>query len=137
MQTSEQGIAFIKRAEGFVAHVYNDVGAPAIGYGHRLLPGESFPDGITQDEADLLLRKDLASRFETAVNALVPNSCAQGQFDCLVSFCFNLGPANLKTMLAHGWDDVINQLPRWNKVNGVENAGLKARRQAEVEMWNS
>lgn len=136
MQTSEQGIAFLKRNEGFSAHVYNDVGKQAIGYGHDLLPGESFPDGISQDEADLLLRKDLASRYEPAVNALIPADCTQGQYDALVDFCYNLGATNLRTMLAHGWEQVPVQVPRWNHVGGVENAGLTARRQAEVEMWS-
>ena len=137
MQTSEAGIAFIKSNEGFAAKVYNDVGKPAIGYGHDLQPGESYPEGISLDEADLLLRKDLAKRYEPFVNKMVPSDCTQGQFDALVDFCYNLGPANLQTMLNHGWADVPNQIPRWDRVSGAPNAGLAARRQAEVAMFAS
>ena len=137
MRTSENGIAFLKRNEGFVAHVYNDNGKPAIGYGHDLLPGESYPDGITMEQADSLLRTDLLTRFEPAVNnAISPREVTQGQFDALIDFCYNLGPANLATMLAHGWDQVPEQMPRWCHSNGEVSPGLLARRQAEVEMWN-
>ena len=135
MQTSESGIQFIKQNEGFSANVYNDNGRQAIGYGHDLLPEESFAAGISLDEADLLLRKDLARRYEPAVNALIPPYCTQGQFDALADFAYNLGVGSLRTMLSHGWEQVPQQIPRWNHVNGVENAGLTARRQAEVKMF--
>ena len=137
MQTSENGIAFIKHNEGFVGHVGNDVGRLVIGYGHDLQPGESFPNGISPDQADLLLRKDLASRFEPAVNAVIPPDCTQNQFDALADFCFNLGPGSLRMMVGHGWDQIPVQMPYWMHVAGVENAGLKARRAAEVELFNS
>jgi lysozyme len=143
MQTSEKGIAFIKRSEGFVAHVYNDNGAPAIGYGHRLLPNEVYAAGISQNDADALLRKDLATRFEPIVNVLIPAGCTQGQYDALVDFVYNVKnqPTSLVELLSHGWDQVPAQLPRWchERKDGqmVENAGLLARRKAEVEFFNS
>ena len=143
MTTSENGIAFLKSHEGFSAHVYDDNGAQAIAYGHRLLPGESFPDGVTLSEGDALLRKDLPTRFERMVNPRIPADCTQGQFDALISFVYNVRnqPQSLEQLLAHGWDQVPVQLPRWCHVekNGVmvESAGLKARRQAEVVLWQS
>jgi lysozyme len=137
MQTSEGGLSLIRKSEGFSANIYDDNGKQAIGYGHDLLPGESFAPPITGEEAETLLRKDLATRFEPAVNALIPADCTQNQFDALVDFCFNLGPANLKTMLAHGWEDVPNQIPRWNHSGGKVSPGLTARRQAEVDLFNS
>ena len=136
IKTSEAGIKFIKANEGFAAKVYNDNGHRAIGYGHDLQPGESFLQ-ISQDQADQLLRQDLASRYEPSVNALVPADCTQNQFDALADFAYNLGVASLRMMVGHGWDQVPEQMLRWDHVNGVENAGLKARRQAEAEMFNS
>lgn len=137
MQTSDQGIAFIKSNEGYAAHVYSDNGKQAIGFGHDLFPNEAYPDGITPEQADGLLRKDLATRYEPAVNALIPSNCTQGQFDALVDFAYNLGTASLKTMVAHGWYQIPLQIPRWQDVNGIPNAGLAARRTKEVEMFNS
>lgn len=137
MKTSEKGIALIKDSEGFVGHVYIDNGAPAIGYGHRLLPGESFDDGITEPEASALLQNDLETRFEPAMATLLPPVCTQGQWDGLASFCYNLGTGALRTMLSHGWADVPNQILRWDHVNGVVNGGLLARRQRELALFRS
>ena len=75
MHTSDNGINLIRECEGFAAKVYNDVGHPAIGYGHDLQPGESFPNGITADESLDLLRHDLATRYEPFINSLIPAEC--------------------------------------------------------------
>lgn len=42
--------------------VYKDsLGFPTIGYGHLLKPGESFPNGITEETADKILYDDMVS----------------------------------------------------------------------------
>jgi lysozyme len=137
---SPQGIAFIERNEGYAAHVYDDNGKPAIGYGHDLLPGESFPDGVTQAQAQDLLLRDLTLP-QIALETLVPEFCTQNQWDALCDFAYNLGVGALKTMLAHGWEQVPEQMLRWQyeDVNGVQtvNAGLAARRQAEASLFKS
>lgn len=136
MEISDSGIALIKSSEGFSAQVYEDNGHQAIGYGHDLKPGESFPGGVTQAEAELMLRADVAE-VAAVLNQMVPAGCTQGQFDALCDFGFNLGIGSLKEMMAHGWYQVPLQIPRWNHVDGVENLGLTARRAAEVAMWNA
>lgn len=143
MKTGSAGISLIKSSEGFVNHVYNDNGAPAIAYGHRLLPGESFPSPITEEQGEEILSKDLA-RFEVMVSSRVPASCNQNQFDALVDFTYNIKnqPASLEQLLSHGWDQVPVQLPRWDKKHlpdgtVVEDAGLKARRLREVALFNT
>ena len=136
-QVSENGIAFIKGNEGYSATIYDDNGKPCLGYGHDLQPGESFPDGVSPDQADLLLRKDLASRFEPAVNALIPPDCTQNQFNALADFAYNLGVASLRTMVGHGWQSIPEQMLRWTHVNGAVSPGIVARRQAEVDLFTS
>jgi lysozyme len=141
--TSQAGIDLIKESEGFVSHVYSDNGVPAIAYGHRLLPGESFPNGITEEEADSILRNDLSTRFERMVNPRIPPNCTQNQFDALVDFVYNVEnqPSALEQMLAHGWDQVPTQLLRWchEQVNGVwvVNQGLLKRRQKESALFQA
>jgi len=137
VRTSEAGIAFIKANEGLGRVPYNDNGRAAWGYGHDQQAGEPEPSQISADQADLLLRQDLASRFEPAVNALIPPDCTQNQFDSCVDFAYNLGVASLRMMVGHGWENVPTQMLRWNHVNGAENAGLTARRQAEVALFNT
>lgn len=143
MRTSENGIAFIKRNEGYRPQVYNDNGRPAIGYGHDLEPGETWAAGLDLDRADQLLRQDLAERYEPRVNALIPAGAlpTQNQFDALVDFDYNLGSTHLATMLHHGWAFASANIPAWcyKVIDGlmVKDAGLLKRRLAEVALFNS
>ena len=137
MQISSNGLRFLQSNEGFSATVYKDVaGVQTIGYGHKLLPGESFPDGITQDQAQTMLIHDLTF-VQNALTVLVPASCTQNQWDALCDFSFNLGVGALKTLLAHGWSEIPTQMLRWDHAGGVEVAGLKTRREAEAQMFTS
>jgi len=132
----QAGIEFIKEFEGCVLHVYNDVaGKPTIGIGHLIRPDEDFSAGITQEQAESLLFDDM-ERFENAVNNLAPN-CNQNQFNALCSFAFNLGTGSLATMLAHGWDEVPQQILYWDHSGGVKVKGLTRRREAESALFTS
>jgi lysozyme len=135
VKTSPAGISFIQRNEGLVLREYNDNGHLAIGYGHDLKVGENFPNGITPQEAALLLVGDL-TEIEPIVTQLAPQA-NQNQFDALVDFTYNLGGIALKTMLSHGWEQVPVQIPRWDNVAGVPNKGLAARRAQEVALFTS
>lgn len=143
MQLSDVGLALIKKYEGFSATTYNDpVGLPTIGYGHKLLPGESFPNGITQDEATQLLVADAAIAGQ-AVESLVKVRLTQGQFDALVDFCYNLGKSRLaaSTLLrdlnSEDYNAARQQLLLWVHAGGQVLPGLQARRQAEFDLWGS
>ena len=136
MKTSQAGLQFIMDQEGVVLHPYLDqAGNRTIGCGHLIKDGEDFGDSITQDQAMDLLATDMAL-FEAAVN-YYGLDLTQNQFDVLVDFSFNCGRGALAQLLAHGLDDVPNQLPRWNKAGGQVIQDLVKRRAAEVEMWGS
>jgi len=143
MKLSAAGLELLKRSEGFCSHIYNDVnGFPTIGYGHRLRPLEAFPAGISEAQAGDLLISDVCDA-EQSVSRLVKVPLTQGQFDALVDFCFNLGAGRLasstllRALNGGRYSDASDQLLRWDIASGVQNAGLKARRQAEFELWNS
>ena len=143
MKLSAAGMELLKNSEGFRNRVYLDVaGLPTIGYGHRLLHPESFPDGIDQALATELLASDVRDA-EQAVQRMVKVQLSQGQFDALVDFCFNLGAGRvasstlLKRLNAGFYGEAANELLRWNRAGGKEIPALKARRQAEVELWQS
>lgn len=144
MRMSAAGLEVLKREEGFRGQVYADeAGYPTIGYGHKLLPGESF-DTIDQAAAAALLAQDLGSA-EDAVNGAVTGAIlAQGQFDALVSFAYNVGSAAFRasTLLRKVNDrdpTALAEFARWRyvTVNGVkqESAGLVSRRQSEANMF--
>jgi lysozyme len=96
MQISSKGLALIKKFEGLSLVVYDDVGHPAIGYGHDLLSDETYPYGIDIDFAVKLLLRDV-SKAANAVEALVTIPLTQPQFDALVSFTFNVGVHHFST----------------------------------------
>lgn len=143
MQLSADGLGLIKKSEGFRDQVYRDVvGFPTIGYGHLIKPGETFPNGITEPQAAAILACDVHDA-EQAVARLVKVALTQGQFDALVDFCFNLGAARLasSTLLrelnAGNSDVAAAELLSWDHAGGVVVAGLRARREAELLLWNS
>ena len=115
-------------------------GFPTIGYGHRLEPEESYPNGICQTQADVILLWDLRTA-EQAIARLVSVPLTQGQFDALVDFVFNLGSGRLATstllqdLNAGGFDDAALQLLRWDHSGDREVSALKTRREAEYRLW--
>jgi lysozyme len=141
MQLSAQGLDLIKRSEGFRAAPYLDVaGHATIGYGHRVVPPESFPAAITEAQAAALLVRDVGAA-QQAVARLVHVPLTQGQFDALVDFCFNVGSGNLasSTLLrelnAGEYDIAGLEFLRWDYAGSAPNPGLKARRTAELQLW--
>lgn len=142
MELSAAGLALLKSSEGFRAQTYRDVnGYATIGYGHRLLQDDAFPNGIDEAMGEHILLSDV-DEAEEAVERLVKVALTQGQFDALVDFTFNLGEGRLAAstllkILNHGnYADAGAQLLRWDIAGGEENAGLKARRLAEYALWN-
>ncbi len=143
MQLSAKGFDLIKRFEGYRGQPYADIsGLPTIGYGHRIVPPESFPDGVSRIQANAILARDVAVA-EQAVSRLAKVPLTQGQFDALVDFCFNLGSGRLAgSTLLHclnerQYDAAAEQLLLWDMAGGEVNLGLKARRQADLSLWRA
>jgi lysozyme len=143
MQMSEAGLELLKRSEGFRGRTYLDAaGLPTIGYGHQLVHPEFFPNGISETQATAILTNDLRET-EQAIARLVKVALSQGQFDALVDFCFNVGAGKLeastllKDLNSGQYDAAAEQLLRWDHVGAQEMAGLKTRREAELQLWHS
>ena len=95
MNTGSGGIALIKEFEGFPfgGRPYFDRlgGVWTIGYGHTEGVGPHSPR-LTERQASELLERDLAKRYEGAVEALpIAHLLNQNQFDALVVFVYNVG----------------------------------------------
>ena len=139
MNISQEGLSLIKKFEGCELEAYKcAAGVLTIGYGST--KGVKKGDTITQEEADNLLLHEM-NEYEGYINNLVTVDLKQNQFDALVSWVFNLGPANLKasTMLKvlnnKEYDDVPAQIKRWNKAGGKVLQGLIRRREAEALLF--
>lgn len=143
MNLSSSGLALIKQSEGFPTHTYLDcAGLPTIGYGHRLVHPECYPDGISESQAEVILLWDI-HEAEQAVAHLVTVPLTQGQFDALVDFTFNLGAGRLaeSTLLQYlnteKYAAAAAELLRWDHSGAKELASLKARRNAEYAIWTN
>lgn len=145
-KTGTAGIELIKDFEGFRSRPYLDpIGIPTIGYGATYyLDGRRVKmtdPAITKEQGTELLKKMLVE-YESSVNTLVITKINQNQFDALVSFCYNLGAANLKksTLLRKvnvNPDDpsIENEFGKWNKAGGRVMSGLTRRRRAESALY--
>ena len=140
MQISDEGLELIKHFEGCELEAYKcPAGVWNIGYGHTkdVEEGEKW----SQDKADFMLFRELEEEYEQYVNDYVHVPLNQQQFDALVSWTYNLGPVNLKksTLLRKlndgEYQEVPNQIKRWNKANGEVLAGLVRRREAEALLF--
>lgn len=141
MNLSDNGLKFIKSFEGFSATPYKDTaGKMSIGYGHLMKFGENFDQGISPDQAEVLLAKDV-SYAESCVSQYVKVDLTQNEYDALVSFTYNLGgkalagSTLLKLLNADNFEGAANEFLRWNHVNGKVSAGITRRRQAEKDLF--
>ena len=136
METSNEGISLIQKFEGCELEAYQcSAGVWTIGYGHTKDVVEGMT--ITKEQAEQMLVDEL-HEYENYINEYVTVALSQNQFDALVSWVYNLGPANLKasTMLkvlnSGKYEDVPAQMKRWNKAGGKVLEGLIRRREAEA-----
>lgn len=137
MTINNEGLKLIESFEGCRLTAYKPVAAEkywTIGYGHY---GKDVYQGmkITQAQAEEYLKQDV-KRFETAVNNL-KRTWTENQFSALVSFAFNCGEANLKTLCRNRTAaQIAEKILLYNK--GADSKvlnGLVRRRKAERDLF--
>lgn len=141
MNISQKGLDLIKSFEGFSSTPYKDSGGKlSVGYGHLVRPSENFDNGLTEEQAQDLLAKDI-SYAESAVTQAVSVDLTQNEFDALISFTYNLGGKTLlnstllKKLNNGDFSEAALEFLRWTHVNGVVIDGLVRRRLAEKELF--
>lgn len=141
LSISDNGLALIKQFEGCRLTAYKAISTEkywTIGWGHY---GADVKQGqiITQTQADNYLRSDCSSA-EKAVNSYMNKyNWNQNQFDALVSFTFNCGSGNLKTLLNNGQrtiKEISSKITAYNKSGGKVLQGLVKRRATEKELFD-
>jgi lysozyme len=145
-KTSNKGIDLIKSFEGFSSKPYLcPAKIPTIGYGATFYPNGkkvTMKDAPITESKGVELLKSMLVNFERYVDSYCIDTVNQNQFDALVSFCYNLGPANLKssTLLkkvnANPNDPTIEaEFMKWTKAGGKTLKGLVRRREAESKLY--
>ena len=157
MKISARGIQLIKHWEGVRYRPYIcSARLHTIGVGHVLYPDQgrlpldqrdAFPlkaeDNRTfsMGEVDGILSADLI-RFEAGIAKLFPVVLAQGQFDALVSFAFNLGlggvqRSTLRQKVLRGEVEAADEFLKFTRGGGKILPGLVKRRQDERALFLS
>ena len=146
MNVSKAAIALIKHHEGVRNRPYR---CPAnlwtVGVGHLIGNGKHLPDSwnrtFSQEEIDGILKSDLR-RFELGVHKMLPNvPLRQCEFDCLVSFAFNLGlgtfhRSTLRQALLRGEKKAaMESLVKYCRAGGKILRGLQIRRLDERALF--
>lgn len=146
MNVSERGIKLIKHHEGVRNRPYRcPAGLWTVGVGHLIGDGKSLPDTwnrvFTQEEIDGILKRDLR-RFELGVHKMLPNMpLRQGEFDALISFCFNLGlgcfqRSTIRQALLRGDKKAaMESLLKYCRAGGKILRGLQIRRMDEKALF--
>ena len=137
------GLELVKEFEGCSLKAYKDiVGVWTIGYGHTgSVDGKKIASGmtITNTKADALLTADLQQHANYVDNKTffpVTEKLNDYQRDALISFCFNVGPGNLKKLCANRTiSEIGNHITDYDHAGGKVVAGLTRRRKAEQKLF--
>lgn len=126
--TFEDAIDIIKKYEGSHTAMH----WPFVGYGHKVMPGESFKRGqkLSEAEADALVRKDLAK-----LCALYRDYGADSLL--LGALAYNCGPgvvakSSVLAKLKAGNRDIETSYIAHSRYKGKQLSQLKRRRQEEL-----
>lgn len=134
MKINNEGLELIKSFEGLKLIAYLcPAGVWTIGYGHT--SGVKKGQVITKAQAENMLKSDL-KRYEAYVNDNVHIDLNENQFSALVSFTFNCGVGNLRTLVkGRTAEQIAEAMLLYNKASGTPLNGLIRRRKAERELF--
>ena len=124
-----KGTDLIKRFEGWSAKPYLcPAKIPTIGYGNTFYENGvkvKMTDPAITMERGIELLKFILIGFEKYVDSYCIDNITQNQFDALTSFCYNVGPANLKSStllkkvnLNPNDPSIRNEFMKWTKGGG-------------------
>lgn len=138
----EAGLALIKQFEGCRLKAYKPIPTETywtIGWGHYG-PDVREGDTITQAEADAMLEADVqryADAVDSPANCPLTNRLNANQRDALISFTYNCGAGNLRTLCrGRSLPEIREAMALYNKAGGKVLAGLTRRRAAEQALFD-
>ena len=89
---SEAALAKLREREAFVPRVYHDEARNSfVGYGHKVLAGEDFSRGITEEDARELFEKDVERLVNVSLDK-IQVELTPSHIDSIGGFIFRAGP---------------------------------------------
>lgn len=143
MQISQKGLDLIKEFEGLRLEAYKcSAGVATVGWGHTG-PDVKLGMKITEDQAEALLKQDLAKFERGVLEALGDAPTTENQFSALVSLAYNIGlgafrkSTALREHKAGNSKRAVAGIMMWVKANNKILGGLVRRRRAEAALYAS
>jgi GH24 family phage-related lysozyme (muramidase) len=144
-ELNQSFIDYIKRVENagktgydskkklWFPHKSFEGGSDTIGYGHKIQPGENFSKGITDDQVEDLLKRDLQKAADRVKKELGDVQLTQKQMEMFVDFVFNMGtlkkfPKFTQAVLKNDLKGMTSQYKRFaggKELTGRNSAFLK------------
>ncbi|WP_158206651.1 glycoside hydrolase family protein [Pseudoduganella flava] len=152
LKLSAEGIEFIKGWEKYGEKPYDDSeGYCTVGFGHLLAKKtcasmkaakdaeyELYKDGVTKDEAEKILKKDI-KRITDKAKLAIQVPMYQHEFDAVMSLAFNCGGISKfpKLMSKLNTKDYNGCCDEFADITNGGQGGLVKRRQAEMKMFRN
>lgn len=137
-EINDKGLALLKQFEGRRLVAYQDQGGVwTIGYG---CTGPDVVKGlsISADEAEKRLIEKLLGFYH--LDDYISEQVNDNQYSALICLAYNIGLRAIKmsTLLRciNNGSSPDKDWLKWNHINGIVNAGLTRRRQAELELYH-
>lgn len=132
------GLSLLKSFEGCKLTSYQDQGGIwTVGYGHT---GPEVVQGMifNQQQADAQLQQDLEKFYQ--LDHYLSEQVNDNQYSALICLAYNIGLRALKTSkvlkCVNNQESPDKEWRQWDHIDGVENVGLKRRREAELKLYH-
>lgn len=111
-------VGYNKEKKLWFPHESFEGGSDTIGYGHKIQPGENFSKGITDAQAESLLKADLAKAKQQVYKELGNVKLTTQQEEMFIDFVFNMGtlkkfPKFTKAALKNDLEGMKTQYKRY------------------------
>lgn len=137
-QSNPRG-GYNKQSKRWFPHKSLEGGADTIAYGHKMLPGESFSDGLTESEAEDLLQKDIEKKV-TLLKRKIAN------FDALpmtikiatinAAFRGDLGPKTMGLLAQNQFGKAAKEYLNHQEYRSTKNTGVKKRMEWNAQVFS-
>lgn len=121
---------FDKSKGKWFPHKSLEGGADTIAYGHKILPGEDFSKGLTEDEAQKLLKADIAKKLNDARRLIkgfdsLPVQVKVAALNAL--YRGDLGPKTISWLNQRNFKQAAKEYLNHREYKTTSNVGVKKR----------
>lgn len=119
-----------KKLGKWFPHKSLEGGSDTIAYGHKILPGENFSKGLTDNEAERLLEKDIRAKISLAKSRIknfdsLPLTVKIATINAL--FRGDMGPKTMTLLSQNKFDQAAREYLNHREYRTTKNQGVKKR----------